>query len=230
MKFKPTIAGEASGSIGALTFSHNRGGAYIRNRVVPTNPNTSQQQAVRGIMGQLTSDWLDTLTDVQRAAWDNYALQVPLLDTLGEPRNAGGIGMYIRGNSARIQAGLARVDAGPTIYNLGAYTDPVPAQPSAAGGDMDVAFTTGDAWVSEDGASMLVYCSRGVNASINYFKGPYRLAGQIDGDSGTPPTSPATITLPFPVAAGQRMYVKINVTRADGRYSSTFRTGVVVAA
>jgi hypothetical protein len=230
VKFKPTIAGEASGSIGALTFSHNRGGAYIRNRVIPVNPNTSFQQAVRGHVATLTSYWLNILTAVERAAWDVYALNVPLIDALGEPRNAGGLGMFVRSNVSRLQAGEPQVDAAPVIYNLGEFTDPVPGVASAAAQTLSLAFTNGDDWANEDDSALLVYLSRGMNASINYFKGPYRFAVAIQGDAVTPPTSPNAVACPFPVAEGQKLFVKANVTRADGRYSSPFRGGVTVAA
>ena len=83
MKFKGTLIGEASGSIASLTFSHNRGGQYVRQRTIPTNPNTVFQQAIRSLVSELTSRWQNTLTEAQRAAWDQYAVQVPLLDPLG---------------------------------------------------------------------------------------------------------------------------------------------------
>lgn len=227
MKYRGTIITDASGSLNGVTFSHNRGGAYTRNRAIPTNPNTIYQQAVRGFNAQLSSAWLNVLTPAQRAAWDVYAENVLLPDTIGEPRNAGGLGMYIRSNVPRLQAGLARVDDGPTTYNLGDVTNPSVTDADAGAGDSDVTFNESDDWVGEDGAAMLWLISRGQNASINYFKGPYRFAGTIDGDSTTPPTSPATLTLPFPVAAGQRVFYAARVTRADGRLSSSFRTFVL---
>jgi hypothetical protein len=230
VKFKPTIAGEASGSVGALTFSHNRGGAYIRNRVIPVNPNTKEQQAIRGFVATLTSYWLNSLTALKRAAWDTYALNVPLLDSLGEPRNAGGLGMFVRSNVSRLQAAMPQQDDAPVIFNLGDYTAPVPGVASAAGQTLSLAFENGDDWANEDDSAMLVYLSRGMNASINYFKGPYRFADSVDGDSVTAPTSPQSIACPFPIAEDQKLGVKVNVTRADGRYSSPFRGTVVVAA
>jgi len=43
MKFKSPILSQASGSIAGITFSHNRGGMYVRARAVPTNPGSPQQ-------------------------------------------------------------------------------------------------------------------------------------------------------------------------------------------
>lgn len=230
MKFKSQMVTEASGSIGGITYSHNRGGMYTRSRATPTNPNTTYQQAVRGTVAQLTSLWLNLLTAGQREAWDTYAENVPLPDALGEPRNVGGLAMYVRSNVGRIQAALVRVDAAPTVFNLGDYTDPVIGVISAGGGTASIAFTVGDDWVGEDDAGMLLYASRGVNASINYFKGPYRFGDSIDGDGVTPETSPYSLTLPFTVALDQRCFLMARVSRADGRLSAPFRGFNVVSA
>lgn len=223
-----TFAGgvaQASGSVGGTTFSRNRGGPYMRTRAIPVNPGTPQQSAVRALLAQLTSLWSTTLTAVQREAWDTYALNVPLPNPLGEPRNVGGLGMYIRSNVGRLQAALARVDAAPTLFNLGDYTAPTIVSVTSVGAAISVGFTVGDDWVGEDGSSMLLYTSRQQSASINFFKNPYRLAGQINGEVMTPPTSPFALTGAFPVAVGNQTFVRAVVTRADGRLSAEFRTG-----
>lgn len=228
MKFKGILIGEASGSIASITFSHNRGGQYTRQRAVPVDPQTAFQAVIRQAMADLTSLWNDTLTEAQRVAWNEYALQVPLPDTLGEPRNAGGLGMYCRSNIPRIQGGDPRVDAAPTVFNLGPFTNPDIASMTAPSA-LSLTFDPADAWANEDDAAMMVYGSAGRNQTINYFTGPYRFAGKIDGDGTTPPTSPAAITIPFVLAADQRAFIYVRVTRADGRLStlSRFRDTVV---
>jgi hypothetical protein len=233
MKFKGTIIGEASGSLASMVFSHNRGGQYIRQRTIPTNPNTSFQQAIRTLVSQLTSLWQTTLTAPQRDAWDVYAEAVPLLDPLGEPRNVGGLGMYIRSNVARLQAdptNLPRVDDAPTIFNLGDFTAPSFGNLTEAGQTVDITFNAGDDWANEDDAAMIIFSSRPQNASINFFKGPYRYSSVILGDSVAPPVSPETDAVSFPFVLGQKVFFRAVVTRADGRMSSTFRSSAVGVA
>lgn len=215
---------QASGSIGGTTFSHNRGGPYMRTRAIPTNPGSPQQSDVRATMSLLTSRWRDTLDAGQRGAWDTYALNVPLPNALGEPRNVGGLGMYVRSNVGRDQVPLAIIDDAPVIFNLGEYTDPTIDLVDSAAGTTNIGFTETDAWVAEDDAAMLIFTGRQQNESINYFKGPYRFAGQIEGNLALPPTSPSTAPLAFPVAIGSKVFMRFVVTRADGRYSSTFRS------
>lgn len=229
MKFKSALITDASGSIGGLTASRNRGGPYLRARVVPVNPNTPFQQAIRGFVAGLTSRWGNILTPAEREAWDVYALNVPLPDTLGDPRNVGGMAMFIRSNVPRLQAALPRTDAAPVVFDLGSFTNPSFGTFAGASDDFAVTFDDTDLWANEDDSAMLIYSSRPQNPSINFFKGPYRFAGMIDGDGVTAPTSPATIAASFVFAAGQKIFVQIRITRADGRLTLPFRGGGVAA-
>lgn len=220
MKYKGTLTAQASGSLAGLTFSHNRGGQYIRARTTPVNPGSEFQTVIRDAMGQLTSRWLEVLDEGQRAGWDNYALIVQIPDSLGEPRNVGGLGMYARSNISRIQAGLAIVDTAPTELNLGTFTKPSVGEIDSVGQSFEIAFNESDAWVGEDGSAMLIYGSRSRSQSTNYFKGPFRFAVAILGNSSSPPVSPVEVLNPFPITAGGKFFVKSRVTRADGRLAT----------
>lgn len=230
MKIKSQIITEASGSMGGLTASHNRGGLYFRARTIPTNPNTPQQQVIRSFMAQLASLWVDTLTGPQRTSWDVYALNVLLPDRLGEPRNVGGLAMYQRSNTPRLQAGLPRVDDGPTIFDLSPYFPVLLPSASVATQELTIPFSIADAWPSEDDAGMIFWVSRPQNASINYFKGPYRFADVALGDNAVPRTSPEAVPAPFPFVLGQKLFFRLNVTRADGRLSTESRDFAIAAA
>ena len=222
MKIKSQLITQASGSIGGLTASRNKGGMYFRARTIPTNPGSTFQSAVRAVFAELTNAWINELSEEQRLVWQGYANNVELIDRLGDPMKVTALNMYVRSNVPRLQAGLPRVDTGPIIYDLGGFTAPQ-FSIDVANVEVDVTFTPGDAWANEDDSAMLVFVSRPQNPTINYFKGPYRLAGTIDGSSTTPPTSPAALGLPFAVAAGQRVFVRVAVSRPDGRLSYPFR-------
>jgi hypothetical protein len=222
MLFKPTFGDQLSGSVGGVTASHNRGGTYFRQRAIPTNPGSAFQAAVRGYFAALAAAWRDTLTQAQRDDWETYAINTPVQNRIGDPIILPSLAMYQRSNVARLQASLARVDAAPTTFGLPEFSVPTFGAPDAAADQVDVNFANTDTWASASGGAMLVYASRPQNPSISFFKGPYRLAGTILG-AGTPPTSPATLDLPFPVAAGQRVFFRVRVTEADGRLSASFR-------
>jgi hypothetical protein len=203
----------------------------MRLRAIPTNPNTVQQQAVKGFLSQLTALWSITLTLSQRQAWDAYAAAVLLPNAQGEPRNVGGIGMYVRSNSVRLQAGLDRVDDGPTNHTLAAMTNPaLTVATVGAGNDLTFTFDPGDGWATATGGALLLWGSRSINVTRNFFKGPYRYAGAVLGDDTTPPTSPGNVEGAFPNILGLNVHVRFRCVTKDGRVSSSFRDFVAVTA
>lgn len=228
MIFRPLLGADLSGSLGGITAGHNAGGPFFRVRAVPTNPRTTFQETIRAATADLTVRWNDDLTQLQRDAWDVYATNVPLPNANGEARSIPGLAMYVRSNVSRIQAADPRVDNAPTTFNLGAFTAPTIASITAATDLLSLNFTEADAWVGEDDSSMLIYTSRPQNPSIKFFINPYRFAARIEGDSGAPPTSPASIALAFPAAVGNQIFIRVRVTRADGRLSADFRDVDVV--
>lgn len=222
MKYTSAIAATGSGSVGGATASHNRGGQYFRRRAIPVNPSTAQQQAVRGFFSTLQAAWVNTLTGAQRSAWDSYALNTPITDSLGNPVNAGGKGMYTRGNVPRLQASLTRVDAGPTSFGLPALTAPGITSLVASTGILTFTYTNTDSWATTTGGALLVYVSRPQSPAINGFKGPFRFAGRVLGNTTTPPTSPGTVTSPFTYTAGQRGFIKLVAVDSLGRLSGEY--------
>lgn len=227
MLFKGLIATQLSGSLDGVTASRNKGGTYFRQRAIPVNPGTAPQTQVRSIMGQLAALWTNALTAIQRSSWETYAENVPLVNRIGESITVTGLNMYQRSNIPRLQNGLPRVDSGPTVFNLGDYTAPTITSFTAPT-VLSLAFTVADAWVSEDDAAMLVYGARDTGIGIVFFKGPYRKYPiQLLGNNAIPPTSPHAGTHPFVVSVGNQAFLKVAVTRADGRYSQITRLSAI---
>lgn len=229
MKFLSNVVASGSGSFGGTTVSRNRYGMYMRSRVVPVNPGTEFQSAVRAVFAQLIDAWTTVLTDAQRSGWATYAANVPLIGSLGNQQFVTGQNMYVRSNSARIQGGFARVDTAPGIFDLGSVLSPS-AAPDASAGNTAVGFDNTDAWANEDGGGLLLYQGQPVNGSRTFYKGPWRFIGSIVGDDTTPPTSPSTKVSPFVLVAGQEVFYYCRGLRADGRLSSpVYFQGEVVA-
>jgi len=221
VKYTSAIASTGSGSIGGATASHNRGGQYFRRRAIPVNPSTPAQQAVRGFFSTLQAAWNSVLTAGQRSAWDSYALNTPVTDSLGASVNAGGKGMYTRGNVPRLQAGLLRVDNGPVAFGLPALSSPAITSMIASTGVLTFSFVNTDTWATTATSGLLVFVSRPQPISINGFKGPFRFAG-IRLGAATPPTSPGTVTSPFTYTVGQRGFARFVAVTADGRLTGEF--------
>lgn len=109
-----TLVGGISGSIGGQTYSHNKGGPYVRRRATPTNPNSTRQQTVRTIMGILASAWSNTLTDAQRATWSVYAEANTILNALGQAIKLTPLAWYLRCGARLLDAGAAAPTDAPT--------------------------------------------------------------------------------------------------------------------
>jgi len=220
MLFKSPLFSQASGSLAGTTFSHNRGGMYTRARAIPTNPNSSFQQAVRAAMATLASYWGQTLLAAERSAWDSYAAGVAMTNRLGDQVYLTGQQHFIRANVPRVQAGIAILEAAPVIYDLGSYTLPtVDDINDDATNNILVAYTNTDAWANAVGGYMLLYGSRPQSPGKGFFKGPYRYLGKVAG-AASPPTSPASMSSPFALTASQLVWLAIRFIQTDGRLSS----------
>lgn len=238
MKFTPSpIAGGLSGSAGSLVASRNRFGQYFRVKVDPVNPNTIRQQAVRTFFTNLVTAWIDVLTPNDRANWEAYADQVPIL---GETLT--GQNHYIRSNVPRLQSGGSRVDAAPVVFNTGApitsiqlFTD---GDPNVFGVNLAVdalAITAlSDATFSGDG-DVLFYAGTAINVTRNFFKGPYQLmavAPALDGVGGASFQQLFTALLSAngdPIV-DQNRGMRFRVMYDDGRLSDSFNLLATVTA
>lgn len=211
---------QRSGSMGATVYSHNRSGAYIRARSVPVNPNTQRQIDARVRLTNLAIRWNNTLTQVQRDAWELYAMNVAWKNKLGDTINLTGLNMYLRSNGPALQAGLPEQDDAPTLFTLATAEASMVVTASEAPQTLEFAFDDTAPWASEDGAVQLIYMGAPQNAGIKFFKAPFRLVTTIEGQVAIPPTSPvAAIPTVWPFAADQRIWVRSRILRADGRLS-----------
>lgn len=103
MKILSALATAVSGSIGGITGSHNRGGMYLRSRVIPVNPQTVDQLAARNRLATQSSGW-GALTDIQRASWVDFAAQNPVADKLRQSQILSGQQTYVKINTRLEQA------------------------------------------------------------------------------------------------------------------------------
>jgi hypothetical protein len=211
---------QRSGKQGGMVWSRNRTGPYVRNRAIPVNPNTPRQAMLRASLAFIQARFRQTLTDAQRANWETYALNTPMPGRMGGVIVVTGANMYARVNVVLIQAGLAPADDAPTIFDTGVPEQSLVVTGSEATQFLSVGYDdTGD-WCDEDGSCQAVYMGLPQNPTRNFFGGPWRFAGSIDGDSVSPPTTPASIAAPFGFAQGQKVWVYSIIARADGRLSA----------
>ncbi len=66
------LLSDARGKIGDVVFSGWKGRAYVRRRVIPANPNSAAQQAIRGAMTLCVASW-QSFSANEKNSWIDYA-------------------------------------------------------------------------------------------------------------------------------------------------------------
>lgn len=89
---------DGRGKIGGHVASKNRGGAYLRTKVTPSNPNSSAQSKARSILSSLSQQWR-TLTDTERLAWNEAVKDWATTDIFGDAKNPSGLNLFVKVNS-----------------------------------------------------------------------------------------------------------------------------------
>jgi len=108
-----SLAGAISGALGNDVFSHNRHGAYVRRRVIPTAAFTVNTVKVRNILTICSRAW-GGLDPEEQQAWNTWAQTHPITDRLGQKQVLFGAGAYTEINSRLLLAGDAAIDLPPT--------------------------------------------------------------------------------------------------------------------
>ncbi len=209
------ILGNLRGSVGANTFSHNRGGDYLRRRVAPTNKNSTRQQTMRALLSSLASQWSSLLTPEQRLAWNTWAGQQSKEGPLGNSINLTGINGFIWCNTHIL-------DASDTIL----ADPPVDIAPNALltmSADVS-ALTTADITFADtplgatERAVLFMSLPQAGEAEPNFKQ------CRIVGYSALAQTTPWAATLPFPVLPDQKVIFFAAVyDNATGLFSQFLR-------
>jgi hypothetical protein len=218
------------GSIGGTVFSRNRFCNYIRARITPVNPQSSRQNKIRACVQSLAPYWSNSLSQVNRDLWEVYADSIVRSNKVGAQMKLTGFNHFIRSNTIRLQSDDPQVDAGPTVLTL-PPADPIFAcEVDETNQQISVTFDPLLAWNIIDDAFMYVFMSAPKAVGTNFIGGPFRLAGAIDGDTASPPTSPQILTAPFQIAEGQALVCRARISEVDGRLSDPFQHKSAVIA
>ena len=96
----------------ALDFSKNRAGAYLRTKVTPVNPSTTDQASVRALFGAITQGW-SALAAASIALWNAAVSDWATTDIFGDLKNPSGKNLYQRLNQVAQLYGYSALTTPP---------------------------------------------------------------------------------------------------------------------
>ncbi|MBA7477995.1 hypothetical protein ES707_13410 [subsurface metagenome] len=210
---------QMSGSIAGNTFARNRFGNYVRSRTKPVNPSSERQNLVRATLAYLTEHWAETVTPEEREAWGVYAAGTPMKNKLGETIKLTGFNHFIRSNANLHRRGETIVAAGPAINGLPDQDPSLRITTEVHEQRFNIYFNSDMAWASEEAGWMWILQGMPQSPQRNFFGGPYRGMKDKNGETPGPLASPEQSTNLWVVTAGQKVWYKIRLQRADGRIS-----------
>jgi hypothetical protein len=111
------IVTDGRGKIGGHVMSKNRGGAYMRTKVTPSNPRTATQQANRALLGSLSASW-SSLTDAFRASWNGAVNDWVSTNIFGDTIKPTGKNLYVALNKNINAIGGTTIDSAPAKVEM----------------------------------------------------------------------------------------------------------------
>jgi len=162
------IAADIRGHAGGTVFSKNTSGNYIRNKVTPVNPATPAQSLVRSRFTSISQDWRG-LTEAQRRAWNQGAINFQNTDIFGNSVPLTGFNLFKRLNQNLLAAGAATIDDIPVPSDVFAFTTNS-LSADTTGGTLDLTFTPAIAV----GTSVIIYATAGQSVGKSFVKSEFR--------------------------------------------------------
>lgn len=220
-----SIVGQVSGRLASVVYSHNKGGPYARNGTIPTNPNTTYQQALRAALANTSQAWAG-LTDAQRLSWKLWAEVNPVVNRLGRKIQMTGHQSYLQINTRLYWKSLPTI-AIPPIASPPTPLATVTLTADIGLGGFEVAFTATPTGATE---YLWVQACLVNNPGIMHIENLLRMVVM----SGAAETSPFDIepamTARFgTLQVGQTCYVRVSVfDSATGLISSGLQDSAVV--
>jgi len=171
------------------------------------------------------------LTGAQRAGWESYAAQTPLVNRLGESITVSGFNMYVRTNAYLLGLALAtktNAPLTPGLSSLGTPSDPAIIASVSDG----ISFGTLGADATGTDLTIVQY-GPPVSPGTNFFRTPYSLfASGITMVATGFADEPQTVTPGRygPLVVGQLRPIRIRSMATDGKLSNTVERIVTVVA
>jgi hypothetical protein len=204
---------DARGKLGGQVFSKNRGGAFVRTKSTPTNPQTTFQMSVRGIFSEISTKW-STLTEAQRLSYNGFVADYATTDIFGDLRNPSGKNLF-----QKLNQNLANSDQTQNVVCVAPSAVPFAGLALAV---LDIAGTdiTIDLTGNTVGSKILLLATPSLTQGTTFVKNKLRVIGVYTGGNGNPLPAYDNYIAKYGIpAADANIYFAVRVVNANGQAS-----------
>lgn len=215
---------DGRGKIGGQVASKNAGGAYMKNKVTPSNPQTAAQTAVRALFGQISAGW-SALTAAQITGWNEAVSQWTNTNIFGDLKKPTGKALYQRLNNQAQSAGLPAITTVPDKADMPNAPITGVAIGIAAG---SLAVTGADTSAS---TQVVVWAAAPVSNGTKNVKSKLRQIYSVAGDNYSATDCFDAYESKFgALATGQNVFVGVKYVLASGQASPLQTQKAVISA
>lgn len=213
--------GATSGSLGPAVASRNKGGQYLRSRVVPSGQTpTANQEVIRNAIRSVVPSW-SLLKQSQRDAWNTYGVNVHTVDVLGDTIQLSGQNWFTGSNVLRTQAAVPLVSDAPVVFNRGGVDLTSAAIVlGASTGTLTLGMTASASGLASADA-VLVFEGKDFSPGRGKYFGSFQINVSETGIPGT--ASSLVFTQLAAHSSSNNKAFNVVVLKGDGRYSSPAR-------
>lgn len=221
------IVSEMRNKLNGSVFARNRGGAYVRTKVTPLNPQTSAQVGARSLLTNLAQAFR-SLTQEQITAWNNATSQWAGTDVFGDVVNPTGLALYVRLNANISLAGGTGITTPPSPVGSAAL-ETLSLTAAVTGDQFDVAYTP--ASVPAD-HTMYVESTQMLSPGINNANSRFRFIGTVAAAAASPADLFTAQTTKFgALVEGQKVFVRAKfINKLTGETSLALKASDIVGA
>lgn len=225
VKFSALIS-EMRNKLNGSVFARNRGGAYLRTKVTPVNPQTSAQVSARSLLASFSQGWR-SLTQAQRDSWNAVVSQFSRTDVFGDIVNPTGAQLYNRLNINISNAGGTAISTPPTVQGATALTE-LSVSADATAGEVILDFAPASVPANH---TMYVESTECMSPGISNAKSKFRAIGVHASATASPVDMVAEWNSKFgSLISGQKIFVRVKfINKTTGEVSQSLVASAIVA-
>lgn len=226
VKFTAVVA-DMRNKLNGSVFARNRGGAYVRTKVTPLNPQSIAQVRARNILTSLAQGFR-SLSQAQINAWNEAVTQWQTTDVFGDLISPTGLALYVRLNANITNGGGSLLTTPPAPVGAAAL-DSLSLTADVSDSEVELSFVPGTVPASH---TLFIESTAMLSPGINNANSRFRFIQTAAAASTSPLNIFASQTAKFgPIVAGQKMFVRAKLINLNtGEVSLAVKTSAIVQA